>query len=97
MAMELLQGGSLFDLMQKGRLPLEEAVYIVDQILAGLEHAHERGVVHRDLKLANIMLKSSDLSNMEVKISDFGFATFFDPASGLDLRLGSPFYMAPEV
>ena len=43
------------------------------------------------------MLESKDRNNLEIKISDFGFSCFFDPKEGLDLVLGSPLYMAPEM
>ena len=43
------------------------------------------------------MLESKDKDSLEIKISDFGFSCFFDPKKGLDLVLGSPLYMAPEI
>lgn len=49
------------------------------------------------MKPENILLDSKDLRKLDVKITDFGFSCFFDPARGLDLQLGSPLYMAPEV
>jgi serine/threonine protein kinase len=59
---------------------------------------HQRNIVHRDLKPANILLESEDVNCMSIKITDFGFSSFFDPSSqGLSLTLGSPFYMAPEL
>ena len=58
---------------------------------------HAKNIVHRDLKPENILLDSQDKSNLDIKISDFGFACFFNPDEGLDLVLGSPIYMAPEI
>ena len=49
------------------------------------------------MKPENILLESKDVNNLTVKISDFGFSCFFDPERGLDLVLGSPLYMAPEI
>ena len=49
------------------------------------------------MKPENILLESKDVNNLTVKISDFGFSCFFDPEKGLDLVLGSPLYMAPEI
>ncbi len=66
------------------------------QILLGLNHCHTQNVVHRDLKLDNIMM--SDASGKTLKIVDFGFAKVFPPkAKESDEVLGTPLYMAPEV
>ncbi len=58
---------------------------------------HQKKIVHRDLKPENILLDSKDPNCFDIKISDFGFACFFNPKHGLDLSLGSPLYMAPEI
>ena len=58
---------------------------------------HNKNITHRDLKPENILLESKDRNNLDIKISDFGFSCFFDPKKGLDLVLGSPLYMAPEL
>ena len=49
--------------------------------------------MHRDLKPENLLMASET----EIKLADFGFATFFTPTDGLQQRLGSPMYMAPEL
>jgi calcium-dependent protein kinase len=54
-------------------------------------------MVHRDLKPENILLESTDVQKLNLKITDFGFACFFDPSKGLKDVLGSPLYMAPEI
>ena len=53
--------------------------------------------MHRDLKPENILLVSQDLDNFDVKITDFGFSSFFDPNEGLNTQIGTPFFMAPEL
>lgn len=58
---------------------------------------HSKNIVHRDLKPQNILLEGKSDKNYEIKISDFGFSCFFDPSEGLELVLGSPLYMAPEI
>lgn len=58
---------------------------------------HLQHVMHRDLKLENIMCRSTDLEDFHVKLTDFGFSTFFNPKIRESLTLGSPLYMAPEV
>ena len=52
-------------------------------------------MTHRDLKPENILIESKN--NLEIRIADFGFSCIFDNKEGLDLKLGSPHYMAPEV
>lgn len=58
---------------------------------------HSLNITHRDLKPENILLDSPNLETLDVKIADFGFSCCFDPEKGLDLVLGSPLYMAPEI
>ena len=70
-AMELVEGGTLKDLMDRGdRFPLPQVARIMEQVLAALDYSHGRGVVHRDIKPANIMLTTDG----QVKIADFGIA-----------------------
>ncbi len=93
--MELIDARNLEQMVQQeGPLPPERAARIGLQILAALEAAHDKGVVHRDVKPANVMVKRDET----VKLSDFGIATIKDDAR-LTMTghvLGSPAYMAPE-
>jgi serine/threonine-protein kinase len=94
-AMEYLEGGTLRDLLQsRGALPLQEAVEIASQILSGLTHAHQRQVVHRDVKPDNIHI----LPGGAVKLTDFGIARLTEEASltGEGQVFGTPSYMSPE-
>ncbi len=71
LAMEYVEGESLADRLRRGgALPLREALDVGRQIAAGMEAAHEGGVIHRDLKPANVMITRGD----EVKVVDFGLA-----------------------
>jgi len=94
MAMELLEGRELRDLIREGAIPAPEAVEIAARVAEALSFAHERGVVHRDVKPGNIMV----LADGRVKIMDFGIARLDEPGvtTATGLLLGSPRYMAPE-
>ena len=61
---------------------------------------HEMNIVHRDLKLENILIAPEERINdsqINIKLTDFGFAILFDPNKGLNQCLGTPMYMAPEI
>jgi calcium-dependent protein kinase len=59
---------------------------------------HKKNIVHRDIKPENILMESKDIANLNIKITDFGFAKCYDPREGgLNESLGSPMYMAPEI
>jgi len=105
-ALEFVEGQTLGDKLSAGPLPLEEALTIAIQIAEGVAAAHERGLIHRDLKPNNIMISRSG----HVKVMDFGLAkqlTTQPPesdditsAAGLQTvegaLIGTPAYMSPE-
>ncbi len=95
LAMELLPGTDL-RMHCRGalRLPVDQALKIVARVADALAYAHTRGVVHRDVKPANLMV---DLSTNTIKVTDFGLArTAQGSLTRTGLMLGSPSYMAPE-
>jgi eukaryotic-like serine/threonine-protein kinase len=94
MAMELLEGTELREMMSRGRQPLPFALEAVAQVADGLAHAHEHGVVHRDIKPANIMI----MRDRRAKIMDFGIARVrvSDIRTQTGAILGSPRYLSPE-
>jgi eukaryotic-like serine/threonine-protein kinase len=94
MAMEVLEGVELRDLMSQSRLPLALIVDLAAQIAEALAFAHERGVVHRDIKPGNIMV----LAGNRTKIMDFGIARVrvSELKTQTGMLLGSPKYMSPE-
>ena len=94
MAMELLEGTELRDMMQQGRVPLALALELAAQVAEGLACAHEHGVVHRDIKPANVMV----VRGRQAKIMDFGIARMrvSDVKTRAGAVLGSPKYMSPE-
>jgi serine/threonine protein kinase len=95
-SMELLEGGDLSDAIRNGRLTTEAALKLIPQICAGMQAAHERGLVHRDIKPANIFLTKSG----SAKVADFGLAKKFNAQSTfvtkVGLGMGTPDYAAPE-
>src|SRR5262245_30025928 len=108
LALELAAGQSLLARLERGPLPLAEAVAVARQVADGLEAAHEKGIVHRDLKPGNVQLAPDG----EVKVLDFGLAKAFAPeptsvdssqsptvTSGgtrYGVVLGTAAYMSPE-
>lgn len=80
--MELVEGETQADRLQRGALPIKETLNIAGQIAEALEAAHEKGVVHRDLKPANVKITPDD----NVKVLDFGLAKAFDRGSGIGDR-----------
>jgi hypothetical protein len=92
-SMEYVDGEDLASLLRRiGRLPGDKALEIARQLCAGLAAAHREGVLHRDLKTANVMLDGRGRAVM----TDFGLAGLADQIHGLDVRSGTPAYMAPE-
>jgi predicted Ser/Thr protein kinase len=92
-AMEFIEGTTLHELLaEKHVLPTDEVVQISRQICRGLDYAHSNGIVHRDVKPANIML----MPNGTVKIMDFGIAKTGGQVTNTGQVLGTPNYMAPE-
>ena len=92
--MELIDGISLKQYMQvKGVLNWKETLHFSMQIAEGLEHAHSRGIIHRDIKPHNVMV----LKNGSVKVMDFGIARVMSKSSTLTKEaLGSVHYISPE-
>ena len=95
---EYMAGKDLFDYIQKRNfmLPEERVKHLVLQIIQAVRYLHDFGIVHRDLKLENVMM--SDSSNMgKPKIVDFGLAKIIGPQETADEPFGTLGYVAPEV
>ena len=95
MAMEFVEGTSLAKrLKEEGRLKVEEAVHVVRQVAEGLAYAHERGIVHRDIKPDNILIENG---TGRAVIADFGVAhVTTSELTRTGEILGTPFFMSPE-
>ena len=99
LVMELVEGETLADVIRRGPVPVEEAMRYAGQIADALDAAHEKGIVHSDLKPSNVMVQP----NGTVKVLDFGLAKVArvgadapPKATEAGLILGTPAYMSPE-
>jgi eukaryotic-like serine/threonine-protein kinase len=94
MAMEFLEGDNLQRYCRKGALlPLRKVLYVVAETASALDYAHTQGVIHRDVKPANVML----LRDGHVKVTDFGIAKAVSSSQTKSgVVLGTPNYMSPE-
>ena len=93
--MEHIRGITLKNYMsRKGKLPVREAVSFTEQILRALDHAHSKGIIHRDIKPQNIML----LKNGMIKVADFGIAKLpsAETVTVTDKAIGTVYYISPE-
>lgn len=97
--MELLRGGTLDDFMKKNNWKITEdtAKNIVKQLIHGLYYLKQFGIIHRDLKLNNIMLKNADGEPLQVKIMDFGLSKILGPYEKAKESCGTLSYIAPEI
>ncbi len=95
-AMRYLSGGSLHDkFVIDGTVSLRETAHYLKQLAGALDYAHEQGIIHRDMKLANVLLDD----NANALLSDFGIARMLESSLHLTESgsvLGSPHYMSPE-
>jgi len=100
LVMEYVSGTTLRALIDNGALPPKRALTLVRQISAGLAHAHAQGVVHRDVKPANIMISEEIGTGDHARILDFGLARLRGAvgrdATQSNVVVGTPNYMAPE-
>ncbi|KAH0828692.1 Pkinase-domain-containing protein [Lanmaoa asiatica] len=91
---ELCSGGELFDyLAEKGRLSEDEARIIFGQLCLAVAYLHHKGIVHRDLKLENVLLDE----RCRVKLGDFGFTREYEKGVYMETFCGTTGYAAPEV
>jgi formylglycine-generating enzyme required for sulfatase activity len=96
--MELVEGSDLDKLLSEFEFDKAQIIQIVGEVGKGMDFVHERGVVHRDMKPANILISSSGV----IKVSDFGIASIargdaaYKPITGEGAAMGTGVYMAPE-
>lgn len=101
--MEYCKGGSLLDRINKllshdKCFSEQEAAIILRQILSALNYGHKNGIVHRDIKLENIMFLDDDPNNFRIKLIDFGLSKFFEHGiKSMKEKLGTCYYVSPEI
>lgn len=97
--MEHMAGGDLQQMMSRNGykvVPISTARKIIKQVCQALVYLHSRSIIHRDIKLENVMLSSKNLHQCEAKLADFGMALRLEETSQA-LRQGTIEYAAPEV
>src|SRR6266699_333909 len=90
--LEYLSGGDMAAFSRNAPVPLDRALFYLEQVCSGLAHAHKCGVIHRDIKPQNLLLTAD---KQIVKIADFGVARL-DANEGAITRVGTNIYSAPE-
>ena len=92
--MRYMSGGSLSEMIQRGKFSLRDAALVIERIAAALDHAHSRGVIHRDIKPDNVLFDTSN----NPYISDFGVAKFTESLVTTTNQevIGTPAYLSPE-
>jgi serine/threonine-protein kinase len=105
MVMDFAEGPDLAQLLEEAPMPPARIIHLVRQLLEGLYHAHEQGLIHRDFKPENVIVERDAHGAELPRIVDFGIAILRDGGTGVDgdgrlttngLVLGTPHYMAPE-
>ncbi|MCE9635520.1 MAG: protein kinase [Planctomycetes bacterium] len=93
LAMEYVEGRTIHDILQeRGPLPVDEACNWLVQSCRGLQAAHDRNIIHRDIKPGNLMITPGGA----IKITDFGLAKIYDAEAAQSTVIGTPYFMPPE-
>jgi len=93
--MELMKGGELYEeIVRRKSFTEKDASHIMKQLISALAYLHERGIVHRDLKLENLLLVKDGA--LDIKLADFGLSKLYS-GKALQTACGTPFYVAPDI
>jgi serine/threonine protein kinase len=96
--MEYCEGGDLENYVKnKGKVEENIAKRWLSQLVETFIYLQEKGIMHRDIKLANILLTNKDDTVADIRVADFGFARFLNENSFAATQLGTPLFMAPEI
>jgi len=94
---DICKGGELFDeIVARGKFSERDASMLMKQVLSCINYCHQNNIVHRDLKPENILLEQNKEFD-QIKIIDFGTSLVIEDGKKLDEKLGTPYYIAPEV
>jgi calcium-dependent protein kinase len=94
---DICKGGELFDeILNRGKFSEKDAAVLMKQVLSCINYCHQNRIVHRDLKPENILLEQNKEFD-QIKIIDFGTSLYFKENQKLSEKLGTPYYIAPEV
>ncbi|WP_329005233.1 serine/threonine protein kinase [Kribbella sp. NBC_00709] len=96
MVLTYADGGTLADRIKAGPLEFGEAVRIITQVGRGLKHLHARGVLHRDVKPANVLFRTDSAAGDRAMLSDLGLGKSLAEVSRITMPGGTPAYVAPE-
>lgn len=99
LVLDFVTGQTLGEIMrfQVGRMPTSRAIRLIRHVLAGLAHAHQHGIVHRDMKPDNVLVTEVIGRGEQARIADFGLAKLRDDVTvTTGVALGTPAYMSPE-
>eukprot|EP01120_Amphizonella_sp_Union-15-10_P013551 TRINITY_DN6294_c0_g1_i2.p1 TRINITY_DN6294_c0_g1~~TRINITY_DN6294_c0_g1_i2.p1 ORF type:complete len:222 (-),score=37.78 TRINITY_DN6294_c0_g1_i2:15-680(-) len=96
--MDLMEGGELYDeIVRRKKFTEKDCSTVMKQIFLGLSYLHENNIVHRDLKLENLLIKGKDTqAPLFIKIADFGLSRLYS-GDVMTTACGTPFYVAPEI
>ena len=93
--MKYVEGGTLKDVLERGKVPFDQSALLLEQVALALDYAHGQGIIHRDVKPANVLMARPDWA----LLSDFGLAKVAEATvklTGTGVGMGTPEYMAPE-
>jgi len=92
-----MKGGELYEeIVKRKTFSEKDAAKIMEQLFSALAYLHEKGIVHRDLKLENLLLVKENDSDLAIKLADFGLSKVYANKS-LQTACGTPFYVAPDI
>jgi len=95
--MDLMKGGELYEeIVKRKSFSEKDAVRIMEQLFSALAYLHQHGIVHRDLKLENLLLVKEGDPDLTIKLADFGLSKLYS-GKALQTACGTPFYVAPDI
>jgi calcium-dependent protein kinase len=95
---EFARGGELYDqICNISNYSEHDAAIVMKQILGAINYSHSKNIIHRDLKPENILLETNTTGDLFIKLIDFGNSNYCEKNKRLNLKVGTPQYMAPEV